>query len=108
MSGALECVIRWLYVCVLFGANFLHYHFPLFHCSLSALHCVWSLLVIAHHSYGTLCYVVTIRATLYLYCGVAVMFLALGVGSVLGWVFFCVTVSEGVGAEALLWLVGFQ
>jgi hypothetical protein len=26
---------------------------------------------------------------LYLYCGVAVMFLALGVGSVLGWVFWC-------------------
>jgi len=37
------------------------------------------------------------------------MFLALGVDSVLGWVFSSgVTVSEGVGAEVLLWLVGFQ
>ena len=33
--------------------------------------------------------VVTIRAALSLYCGVYVMFLALGVGSVLGWGFWC-------------------
>ena len=48
------------------------------------------------HSYGSLCCVVTIRAAPYLYCEVAVMFLALGVGSVLGWV-FSVTISEGMG-----------
>jgi hypothetical protein len=50
---------------------------------------------------------VIIRAALYLYCGVAVTFLALGVGSVLGWVFWCDRI-RGVGAEVLLWLVGFQ
>jgi len=43
-----------------------------------------------YHLYGSLCCVVTICAALYLYCGVAVMFL------VLGWV-FGVTVSKGVG-----------
>ena len=35
MSGALAYVIRWFYICVLFGANFLHNHFH-FHCLLSA------------------------------------------------------------------------
>jgi len=35
------------------------------------------------------------------------MFLELGVGSVLGWVFWCDCIL-GVGAEIPLWLVGFQ
>jgi hypothetical protein len=55
---------------------------------------------------GSLCYVVNIRRPFLLYCEIAVMFPVLGVGSVLGLVFFGVTVSEGVGAEVLLWLVG--
>jgi hypothetical protein len=63
------------------GANFLH--FSLF---TICLHCVWSILANTCHSYDSLCYVVTIRAALYLYCGFAVMFHAMGVGSVLGWV----------------------
>jgi hypothetical protein len=62
-------------VCVLFGANFCTITF---NCSLSIC-TVWSILVNTCHSYGSLCYVVTIRAAPYLYCGVAVMFLTLGV-----------------------------
>jgi len=58
------------------------------------LHCVWSLLVITYHSYGSLCYVVTIRAALYLYCGVAIMFLRWGG-------FSGVTVSRGGGGGAI-------
>jgi len=35
MGGALARVIQWFYVCVFFGANFLHCHFH-YHCLLSA------------------------------------------------------------------------
>jgi len=67
------------------------------------LHCVWSLLVIACHSYGSLCYVMTVHAALYLYCGVAVMFLVLGVVSVLGWAFFlCDRIRRGGGRDTFM------
>jgi hypothetical protein len=80
MGGALACVIWWLYICILFGANFLHYHFPLFTiCFALCMVTTGNRLSLS----DSLCYVVTIRRPYHLYCEVAVMFLMLGVGFVL-------------------------